>query len=136
MNRELRELHEQDKEKKIIYKELSYEIVAAALEVHKNLGPGFTEKIYEEAFCKELRLRSISFQRQFGLTVCYKGEEIGKYQLDLLIDDKIVVEIKAVSQMVDHFEYQVHAYLKAAKKKLGLLINFGKKSLEFKRVAK
>ena len=129
-------MNQQKQGKEIIHKELSYEIVAAALEVHKNLGPGFTETIYEEAFCKELRLRGISFQRQFGVTVWYKEEEIGRYQLDLLIDDKIVVEIKAVSQMVDHFEYQVHAYLKAAKKRLGLLVNFGKKSLELKRIAK
>ena len=129
------ELHEQENEKKIVYKELSYEIIAAALEVHKNLGPGFTENIYEEALCVELRSRNISFQRQFSVGIQYKGEKVGKYQLDLVVQDKVVVELKAVSDMIENFEYQLHAYLKATRKKLGILINFGKKSLEYKRIA-
>ncbi len=134
MNHELHELHEQSKEQKIIHKELSYEIVGAALEVHKNLGPGFTENIYEEAFCRELRLRGIPFQRQMPVEIGYKGETIGKYQLDLLVDDKVVVELKAISQMIEQFEYQLYAYLKATKKRVGVLINFGKRSLEHKRI--
>jgi GxxExxY protein len=129
-------VQEQDKEKKILYKELSYDIVAAALEVHKNLGPGFTENIYEEALCRELSSRGIAFQRQLSVDIQYKGEDIGRYQLDLLIDNRVVVELKAVTQMPDHFEYRLHAYLKATGKKLGILLNFGKKSLEYKRIAK
>ena len=135
MNHELHELHEKRNGKRIIFKELSYEIVAAAMEVHKHLGPGYTENIYETAFCRELNLRNIPFQNQVPVDIHYKGEGIGKYQLDLLIDDKIIVELKAISQMVDTFEYQLHAYLKATRKRLGLLINFGKKSLEYKRIA-
>ena len=132
MDHELHELHEG---KKILFKELSYEIVAAALEVHRHLGPGFTENIYEEAFCRELHSRGIPFQRQVPVEIDYKGETVGKYQLDLLIDDKIVVELKAIAQSLEHFEYQLHAYLKATGKKLGLLLNFGKKSLEQTRIA-
>jgi GxxExxY protein len=130
------ELQERGQEEKIIFKELSYEIVAAALEVHKNLGPGFTENIYEAAFCRELSSRGVAFQRQLSVVIQYKGENIGRYQLDLLIDEKVVVELKAVSQIADHFEHQLHAYLKATGKKLGILLNFGKKSLEYKRIAK
>ena len=131
---ELHELHQPSREKGIIYKELSYEIVAAAMEVHRNLGPGFTENIYEEAFCRELSLAEIAFERQVAVSVYYEDSEIGKYHLDLLVDGKVIVELKAVSQMIDSFEYQLHAYLRATKKKLGLLFNFGKKSLEYKRI--
>ncbi|GAB4343669.1 MAG: hypothetical protein Kow0099_22340 [Candidatus Abyssubacteria bacterium] len=83
MNHELHELHEERERSKIIHKELSYQIVGVALEVHKHLGPGFTENIYEEAFCRELASLEIPFQRQLTVPVSYKGQEVGKYQLDL-----------------------------------------------------
>jgi GxxExxY protein len=127
-------LYEEGPGERILYKDLSYKIVGAALEVHRELGPGFTENIYEETLCKELGKRGILLQRQVSVDVRYKGEDVGRYQLDLIINDEVVVELKAISQMVDHFEYQLYAYLKATKKKLGLLINFGKKSLEYKRI--
>ena len=127
---------EEKHDNKIIYKELSYEIVAAALEVHKSLGPGFTENIYEEALCRELHSRGIAFQRQFSVVVQYKGEDVGRYQLDMVVDGKIVIELKAASQVLDQFEHQLHTYLKASGKKLGILFNFGAKSLDYRRIAK
>lgn len=127
-------MSEQLEQKKLVFKELSFEIIAAALEVHRELGPGFTENIYEAAFCRELAMRGIMFSRQLPIEIKYKGEDIGKYQLDLLVDDRVVVELKAISQMPEQFESQLHAYLKATGKKLGILINFGRKSLEHKRL--
>jgi len=120
----------------IVHKELSFEIISAAMEVHKYLGPGFTENIYEEAICRESEIRNIPFERQALIDVAYKGYPVGNYRLDLAVDKKIVVELKAVSQMPEDFEYKLHSYLKATKLKLGLLINFGKKSLEYKRIVK
>ena len=106
------------------------------MEVHKYLGPGFTENIYEEALCREFELRNIPFERQALIDVAYKGHPVGNYRLDLSVDKKIIVELKAVSQMPEDFEHKLHSYLKATKLKLGLLINFGKKSLEYKRIVK
>ena len=122
--------------REIIHKELPFEIIAAAIEVHKELGPGFTENIYEEAFCRELELRNIPFERQAFIEIAYKGHSVGSYKLDLSVEKKVVVELKAVSQMPDDFEYKLHSYLKATRMKLGLLINFGKKSLEYRRIVK
>ena len=133
-NHELHELHEGENNRKIVHKELSYKIVAAALEVHNGLGPGFTENIYEEALCIELRSRGIVFERQIAINIFYKGEKAGQYRLDLVVENDIIVEIKAVSEMFERFEYQIYSYLKATSKKLGLLINFGRKSLDHKRI--
>ena len=118
----------------IVYKDLSYTIIDACMEVHRILGPGFTEKIYEEAVIKEISSRSIAFERQKLIEVFYKGDKIGEYRLDIVVDNKVILELKAVSDMNSIFEAQLFSYLKATNMKLGILLNFGKKKLEFRRI--
>ena len=118
----------------IVYKELSYTIIEACMEVHKILGPGFTEKIYEEAVIREIAQRSISFERQKLIEVSFKGDKIGEFRLDIVVDNKIILELKAVAELNSTFEAQLFSYLKATNLKLGILINFGKKKLEQKRI--
>jgi GxxExxY protein len=101
------------------------EIIAAAIEVHRALGPRLLESIYEECFCKELELRGIRFVRQIPLPVEYKGihAECG-YRIDVMVNDEVVVEIKSVDAIHPVFEAQLLTYLKLSSKKVGLLINF------------
>ena len=100
-------------------------IIGAAIEVHRILGPGLIESIYEEALCVELQLRSISFQRQAELDVYYKGHVIKGQRLDLLVEGQIVVELKSLTKLPDVAIAQVMSYLKATGLKRALLINFG-----------
>lgn len=118
----------------LVYEEITYLIIGAAMEVHKVLGNGFLEAVYQKALEHELRLRNIPFEAQVHLPVYYKGELAGDYIADFLIDGRIVVEIKAVSSMNDaHLAQTIH-YLAATNNQVGLLINFGAKSLEHRRV--
>jgi GxxExxY protein len=119
---------------KILYKELAYKIVGAALEVHRILGSGFLEAIYEQALAYELGLRQISFERQAPIGVSYKGRELGEYRAGFVVDKKIVLEIKAVSVLVAAHESQAHHYLAATCIRLAILLNFGASSLQFKRI--
>ncbi len=118
----------------IIYPELSHAVVGVAYEVHKQLGPGFSEDIYEKAFIHELKTRGISYEEQKVIPIFYKGENLGIYRLDLIVDGKIIVELKAVTQMNDLFKQQVLSYLKATHLQLGILVNFGNQSVEYFRV--
>jgi GxxExxY protein len=118
----------------IIYKELSYAIIEACIEVHKILGPGYHEKIYEEAVVREFKNRNIAFERQKPINILYKDEPIGEYRLDLVIDDKIILELKTVTDLTSMFEAQFFSYLKATNMRLGILLNFSKKKLEFRRI--
>jgi GxxExxY protein len=119
---------------KIIYRELSYQVMQAGFEVHNTLGPGFAEGVYEEALAYELELRGIAFERQKAVTVRYKGRVVGTYRLDLVVDDKIVLELKAVSELTDLFKRQTLSYLKATDMKLGILINFGTPRVKYTRI--
>jgi len=103
---------------------LAYQTIGAAIEVHRYLGPGFLESIYEAALSIELEKRKIAFQRQVGIDVQYKGVRIGESRLDLLVGNQLVVELKAVDALLPIHKAQVLSYLKAANKPLGLLINF------------
>lgn len=105
--------------------ELSKKIIGAAIEVHKILGPGLLESAYETGLERELQLRKISVQRQVQLPVIYKGSkcDVG-YRLDLLVENKVIVEIKSVESLADIHIAQVLTYLKLSQVKLGLLINF------------
>ncbi len=87
-----------------MYEELSHSIIGAALDVHRMLGPGFLEAVYERALAHEFRLRQIPFERQAELQVEYKGVEIGKYYPDVVIDKKIILEIKALAALVSAHE--------------------------------
>jgi GxxExxY protein len=119
----------------VLYPELSYKIMQIAFEIHNCLGPGFSEEIYEQAFIYELQMQGIPFERQKTVDVFYKGKPLGIYRLDLLIDNKIIVELKSVWSMPDLFRSQVKSYLKATGMELGILINFGAKRVEQIRVA-
>ena len=105
--------------------ELTEKIIGAAIEVHRILGPGMLESIYEECLCRELTLRSIPFERQRPIPIAYKGAPLdGNYRLDLLVAGAVVVEIKSVASLVPIYEAQLLTYLKLGGWKLGLLINF------------
>ena len=100
------------------------EVVAAAIEVHQVLGPGFLESVYERALCVELGLRNLPYRRQVPIMVGYKGHEVGETCLDLLVADRLVVELKSVDTLAPIHWVQVRSYLKATGCILGLLINF------------
>lgn len=105
--------------------ELTEEIIGAAIEVHRALGPGLLERAHEECLCRELKLRHIAFERQRDLPVVYKGTELDcGYQLDLLVADRIVVELKAVEKLLPIHEAQLLTCLKLGGWQVGLLINF------------
>jgi GxxExxY protein len=115
-----------------IYEELSNKLIGAAIEVHKVLGMGFLEGVYQESLEYELFLRQIPFKSQPQIRICYKGIElVHKYKPDFIIDEKIIVEIKSEKQLTDIDESQLLNYLKATGLKLGFLFNFGQPILEF-----
>ena len=104
-------------------------IIGSAIEVHRHLGPGLLESIYEEAICHEFGLRNISFERQIEVGVNYKGLAIRGQRLDLLVEKEVVVELKSVTKLPDVAMSQTLSYLKATGLKRALLINFGEKRL-------
>jgi len=118
----------------VLYPELSYKIIQIAFEVHNTLGPGFTEDIYEEATVLDLQMHNIPIERQKIIRVTYKGQVMGTYRLDLVVDGKIILELKAVAALNDVFKQQLLSYLKAAGLHLGILINFGGKRVESVRI--
>ena len=119
----------------LIYKEESYAIIGAAMEVHRHIGCGFTEAVYQEALEHEFCLRGIPYEREKTVRIVYKGKELDKeFRVDFVCYDEIIVELKAVDSLTKEFTSQVFNYLKASDCELGLLINFGKSSLEHKRI--
>ena len=103
---------------------LAYMTIGAAIEVHRHLGPGFLESVYEAALAVELASRGIACQRQVIVEVNYKGIPVGEGRLDLLVDGALIVELKAVDALLPIHKAQLLSYLKAFKQPLGLLINF------------
>jgi GxxExxY protein len=118
----------------LLYKDLTREIIGAAMEVHSTLGSGFLESVYEEALAVEFGLRRVSFERQKSLGVFYKGANVKKFVCDFLVAEKILVELKAIKELTEVDTAQVLNYLKATNLKLGLLLNFGARSLQYKRL--
>lgn len=116
------------------YSELTGKIIGCAMEVHKILGNGFQEVIYQRALAKEMILQGINFSREHEMPIFYKEEQIGTRRVDFLIEDIISVELKAVTKTEDVHLAQAINYLEAYNLEIGLLINFGPKSLEFKRL--
>ncbi len=109
----------------LLYEALTESIIGAAIEVHRQLGPGLLESVYEECMCQEFRLRDIPFLRQVELPVIYKGlETCGKYRIDLIVANEVVVELKAVERLLNVHEAQLLTYLKLTGKRVGLMINF------------
>ncbi|NOY99106.1 MAG: GxxExxY protein [Chloroflexi bacterium] len=119
---------------KVLYSDLSYRVMEAVFEVHNQLGPGFTEKIYERALVFELEKRAIPFEKQKIIEVVYKGQSLGTYHLDLVVDNKIILELKAVAGLNDLFKQQLLSYLRATNIRLGVLINFGSQRVEYVRI--
>jgi GxxExxY protein len=113
---------------------LTQEIIGAAIDVHKTLGPGFIESIYENALTIELRKHTLKVQQQLEIPVKYDGFEVGKHRLDLLVEDIIVVELKAIKSLDDIHYAIVRSYLRSTGQKHGLLLNFAKTTLEIRRL--
>ncbi len=114
------------------YSDISKEIIGAAYEVHNTLGSGFLEKVYQNALMVELKLRKIGAEVEKPITVHYRGEMVGNYIADIVVEDKIIVEIKAIKALSEIHEVQLVNYLTATGIEVGLLLNFGK-SVEVKR---
>jgi len=111
----------------LIYKELCFGIQAAAIEVHRHLGPGLLESAYESCLAIELHARGIPFERQVLLPIPYRGQLVDNaYRIDLLVDEKVVLEIKAVSEVHPIHVAQLHTYVRLSRCRVGLLLNFNK----------
>lgn len=117
-----------------LYSELSEEIIGAAYEVYNKLGAGFVEKIYENCMVIELEKRNLKVEQQYPIKVYYEGKIVGEYVADLVVENKVIVELKAVSELNKAHEVQLVNYLKATRIKVGLLINFGEKIAVKRRV--
>jgi GxxExxY protein len=120
----------------LLYKKLTFSVIGAAMEVHRHLGSGFLEAVYQKALAHELRERNIPFEEQVHLPVTYKDELVGDYIADFVVDGKLIVEIKAVSRLNSAHQAQAMHYLAATGLRLALLLNFGATSLEHRRVIK
>jgi GxxExxY protein len=120
----------------IVHADITEAILGAAFEVHNTLGPGFLESIYEEALARELGLRGMAFQPQVSVPILYKNETVGTHVIDLIVDDQVIVELKAITELADIHKAVVLSYLAATKRKVALLINFGQPSLTFKRIVR
>ena len=104
---------------------LTQSIIGAAMEVHKMLGPGLLESAYEECLCHELNLRNLAYQRQYSVPVCYKDVNLDcGYRIDILVDERVVVELKAVEHLTNVHDAQLLSYLKSGGWRVGLIINF------------
>ena len=111
---------------------LTEQIIGCAFEVHKILGSGFLEKVYENALVEELKSRGLKTESQKPITVSYKDKIVGEYCADIMVEDSVILELKALEKINDIHELQLKNYLKATGVQLGLLINFGK-TVEMKR---
>ena len=118
----------------IIYPDLSYKIMGAIFEVHKELGPGFLESVYEKALVEELLSKGLKVETQKSINLTYKDKKIGLHRLDLVVESKVVVELKTVERFSIHHKAQLTSYLKASGYKLGILVNFSRSKVEYQRV--
>lgn len=114
--------------------ELTHKIIGAAMEVHKHLGNGFQEVVYQRALAIEMQMQNINFIREQEMPLQYKGYDVGTRRVDFFVEDKIMVEIKAIINLEDVHLAQAKNYVEAYNLEIGLLINFGGMSLQFKRV--
>ena len=122
------------KNNKLIHEDVTYKIIGCAFEVHKELGPGFLESAYEAAMKIELKAAGLAVEAQKQFPLIYKGVNIKDFFCDLVVDDKIVVELKAISKISDIERAQLLNYLKVTGLKVGLIINFGQTSLKRERM--
>jgi len=109
----------------LLEEDLTSEIIAAAIDVHRALGPGLLESVYEECLCRELQLRGIVFERQVDLPIVYKGIRLREgFRIDIFVERRIVLELKAVDRVLPIHEAQLLTYLRLSKSRVGLLLNF------------
>lgn len=121
----------------VLFADECYKIIGAAMMVHKELGAGFLEDVYQEALELEFQERGIPYEREVTLHIAYKGKHLKKfYKADFICYGKIIVELKALSELTGEHEAQTINYLKATGHKVGLLINFGEHSLKYKRLVR
>jgi GxxExxY protein len=111
-------------EGKMLFQDVTERVIGCAIEVHRELGPGLLESVYQAALATEFFLRGVQFRQQWPLDVIYKGENIGKFKMDFLVEDSVVIELKSVERNDPVFEAQLLSYMKLGGYKVGLLINF------------
>lgn len=116
--------------------DLTGKIIGCAMEVHSTLGNGFQEVIYQRALAREMSYQNVAYSREHVMPIFYKGEQIGTRRVDFFVEESVMVELKAVIQLLDAHLAQAINYLEAYQMEIGLLINFGSPSLTFKRVTK
>jgi len=121
-------------EEKIIYKDLSYQVVGLAMQVHTELGYGFLEKVYENALMVLLQENGINTLQQFPISISFHGRVVGEYFADILVENSIILELKAQDRIALIHKAQTLNYLKGTGFRLALLINFGKQRLEYERL--
>jgi len=121
-------------EDEILYKDLSYKIVGLAMRVHRKLGYGFLEKVYENALMVLFRREGIEAKQQAPITVYFEEEVVGNYYADILVEDKVILEMKSVEKIIDAHIAQTLNYLKATGLRLAIILNFSKEKLEYKRI--
>ena len=123
-------------ENEILYKDLSYKIVGLAMRVHSKLGNGFLEKVYENALMVLFRREGIEAKQQAPITVYFEEEVVGNYYADILVENRVILEIKSVEKIIDAHIAQSLNYLKATSLRLAIILNFSKEKLEYKRIIK
>jgi|SRR5215203_1427203 len=123
-----------DRRGEMKHEEITYKIIACAMEVHRKLGPGYPEYIYHRAIMIEFKLQNVCFEDEFEIKIYYKGEQVGIRRVDFLVEENVPVEIKAATEVSDLNIAQAKNYLEAGGIEIGLLINFGASSLQFKRM--
>ena len=123
-------------ESDLLHSDLTHAIIGAAMEVHRTLGAGFLEAVYEDALAVEFGIQGLRYEQQKPLCVFYKGHKVRDYICDFLVEEKVLVELKAVKELTVIEESQLLNYLKGTGLELGLLINFGTSSLKYKRFIK
>ncbi len=122
------------KDQDFIYKDLTYKIIGSAMNVHKILGSGFLESVYEAALKVKFSKSNIPFKSQVEFPVIYRNENIKTFVCDIVVNDKVIIELKAIKQITDIERAQLLNYLKVTKLKVGLIINFGSNSLQHERI--
>jgi GxxExxY protein len=120
----------------LLYEEISGKILEACFEVINELGAGFLESVYQNALTIALKQNNVHFETQYPISVAFRGENIGQFYADFFVEGKIIVEIKAVSALLPEHQAQLINYLKATGIEIGLLVNFGKPKLEYRRLHK
>lgn len=120
--------------KKLLYKDLTYKIIGLAMEVYNELGYGFLEKVYEEAMIVQLNENKLIYTQQPKFEVVFKNKIVGEFYPDLIVDNKVIIELKTSEKIIDFHRSQLLNYLKVTKLRVGLIINFSKSKLEYERL--